>query len=332
MSSHWIMMKKLLLIMVWIPMISFSQQKEILRYFISKDSLVGVKNQKGKIIIPAEFKDYTGIKDGESVPEGIGNETILFAGGKRNDRFEKNTFGYVYDRKGNFLYKPYLFDNGADYFSEGLRRFVKNGKIGFADRSGKTVIQPRHDFASSFNYGYAVFCNGCDWEKTDDEHPAIVGGIWGVMNIKGETVQPLTQHSGKDIDIDGKYYPYSFQYSEKEKNILQFFEKYNTVISAIHYVNVYNEMSEEEKKLLFEIVERPQENFPYYQINTYDNNKRNLAAFDDLKFFVSEDGKKVYILNYENKMIPFEKWLKEQIRQAEEYQKKHSNNPNKFKK
>lgn len=75
--------------MVWIPMISFSQQKEILRYFISKDSLVGVKNQKGKIIIPAEFKDYTGIKEGESVPEGIGNETILFAGGKRNDRFEK---------------------------------------------------------------------------------------------------------------------------------------------------------------------------------------------------------------------------------------------------
>lgn len=161
--------------MVWIPMISFSQQKEILRYFISKDSLVGVKNQKGKIIIPAEFKDYTEIKDGESVPEGIGNETILFAGGKRNDRFEKNTFGYVYDRKGNFLYKPYLFDNGADYFSEGLRRFVKNGKIGFADRSGKTVIQPRHDFAASFNYGYAVFCDGCDWEKTDDEHPAIVG-------------------------------------------------------------------------------------------------------------------------------------------------------------
>ncbi|RTZ49253.1 WG repeat-containing protein [Chryseobacterium arthrosphaerae] len=41
----------------------------------------------------------------------------------------------------------------------------ENGKIGFADRNGKTVIQPRHDFASSFNYGYAVFCDGCDWEK-----------------------------------------------------------------------------------------------------------------------------------------------------------------------
>lgn len=99
-------MNKVLLLIAMIPVLAFSQKQEDLRYFISKDSLVGVKNQAGKIIIPAEFKDYTGIKDGESVPEGIGNETILFAGGKRNDKYEKNTFGYVYDRKGNFLYRP----------------------------------------------------------------------------------------------------------------------------------------------------------------------------------------------------------------------------------
>lgn len=324
-------MNKLLLIILFIPIISFSQKKEVLRYFTSKDSLIGVKNQAGKIIIPAEFRDYTGIKDGELVQEGIGNETILFVGGKKNEKSEKNTSGYVYDRKGNFLYQPYLFDNGADYFFEGVRRFVKNGKVGFVDRYGKIIIQPGHDFASSFNYGYAIFCDGCDWEKTDDEHPAIVGGTWGVMNTKGETVQPFTKYTEKDIDIDGKYYPYPFQYNEKEKNILRFFEKYNKIISAVHYVNVYNEMSEDEKKLLFEIVERPQGDFPYYQINAYDNKKTNLAAFDDLKFFVSKDGKTVFNISYEDQLIPFEKWLKEEIKQAEEYQKKHSNNPNKFK-
>ncbi|WP_160137575.1 WG repeat-containing protein [Chryseobacterium sp. c4a] len=324
-------MNKLLSIILLIPTLAFSQEKEVLRYFISKDSLIGVKNQAGKIIIPAEFRDYTGIKDGELVKEGMGNETILFFGGKRNEESEKNSFGSVYDKKGKFLYSPFFFDNGADYFSEGVRRLVKNGKVGFADRNGTIVIQPKHDFVSSFNYGHAVFCDGCDWEKTEDEHKSIVGGIWGVMNRKGETVQPLTKYSDKDLDLDGKYYSYPFQYSEKEKNILQFFEKYNKIISAVHYVNVYNEMSADEKKLLFEIVERPQENFPYYQVNTYDNKKTNLAAFDDLKFFVSEDGKRVFTINYEDKMIPFEKWLKEEIKQAEEYQKKHSNNPNKFK-
>lgn len=89
-------------------------------------------------------------------------------------------------------------------------------------------------------------------------------------------------------------------------------------------------MSEKDKKLLFEIVERPKENFPYYQINTYNYEKSNLGSFDDLKFFVSEDGKNVYILNYERKMFPFESWLKEEIMQTEQYQKEHPDNPNKF--
>jgi hypothetical protein len=84
-----------------------------------------------------------------------------------------------------------MYDNGADYFVEGLRRFVKNGKIGFVDRNGKVIIEPKHDFVDYFNYGYASFCDGCDWEKTDDEHKSIVGGKWGMMNTKGETVHRL---------------------------------------------------------------------------------------------------------------------------------------------
>ncbi|WP_312285190.1 WG repeat-containing protein [Chryseobacterium gleum] len=320
-------MKKLFLTILLTPIIAFSQSKEDLYYFKSKDSLVGVKDKAGKIIVPAQFKVFSFLKDGDPV-EG---ETIVFDGSKEDEKSEKNAWGYVYDRNGKFLYQPFLFDNGADYFSEGVRRLVKNGKVGFADRNGKIVIEAEHDFVAPFNYGYAAFCDGCDWEKTEDEHPQIIGGTWGVMNFKGEIMQPLTNHSEKDIKVNGKYYAYPFQYNEKEKNILQFFEKYNTILSAIHYVNVYNEMSEKEKKLLFEIVERPKENFPYYQINTFDNEKTNLGSFGDLTFFMSEDGKNVYTINYEKEMIPFEKWLKEEIKQAEEYQKEHPDNPNKFK-
>lgn len=313
-----------------IPVLAFSQKQNDLRYFISKDSLVGVKNQKGEIIIPAQFINLTGMKNGELLK--LENNAIFFDSSLANrDEVEKNSWGVVFDKKGKMLYQPYSYDNGADYFYEGVRRFVKKGKVGFVDRNAKIIIDAKHDFVSSFNYGYAVFCDGCDWEKTEDEHPQIIGGTWGVMNFKGEIMQPLTNHSEKDIKVNGKYYAYPFQYNEKEKNILQFFEKYNTILSAIHYVNVYNEMSEKEKKLLFEIVERPQGDFPYYQVNAYDNRKTNLAAFDDLKFFVSQDGKRVFTINYEDQLIPFGKWLKEEIKQAEEYQKKHSNNPNKFK-
>jgi len=319
-------MKKILLVILLIPILSFSQQKEVLKYFKSKDSLVGVKNQKGKIIVPAQFKVFSYLKDGELV-EG---ETIYFDGFKKDEIKEKNAWGYVYDKKGNFLYRPFFYDNGADYFSEGVRRFVKNGKVGFADRNGTVVIEANHDFASPFNYGYAAFCDGCDWEKTDDEHKAIVGGDWGVMNFKGEIVQPITK-SENAVEIDGKYYPYPFKYNEKEKNILQFFEQQNKKLSEINYVNHYNKIAENEKKLFFEIVERPKENFPYFLVNTYDYRKME-AGLSDYKFLISEDGKNVFALEFESEKIPFDKWLKKEIKEAEKFQKEHPDNPNKLSK
>ncbi|GAB0156538.1 hypothetical protein CHRYSEOSP005_18030 [Chryseobacterium sp. Alg-005] len=320
-------MKKLLLLIVWMPMLAFSQEEEVLRYFISKDTLVGVKNQKGEIVVPAQFRVYSALEDGDLVK---GN-TIFFDGWKKEEGDKKNMWGYVYDRKGNFLYRPYFYDNGADFFEEGVQRFVKNGKVGFADRNGKVVIEPKHDFVSPFNYGYAAFCDGCDWEKTEDEHKAMVGGTWGVMNFKGEIVRPIAKKSEKDVEQNGKYYPYPFEYNEKEKNILQFFEKQNKLLSGINYVNYYNELSDNEKRLFFEIVERPKENFPYYKIYAYDYMKYSTSL---MKFIVSEDGKNIYAADFfdEEEKIPFDKWLKEEIKKAEKYQKKNTDNPNKFNK
>ncbi|MDH6254324.1 hypothetical protein M2347_004051 [Chryseobacterium sp. H1D6B] len=321
-------MKKIFLLLSFIPMISFSQKKEVLKYFISKDSLVGVKNQKEEIIIPAQFKIFSMIENGELV-EG---ETVYFDGFKKDEEREKNAWGYVYDRKGNFLYRPFFYDNGADYFSEGVRRFVKNGKVGFADRNGKVVIESNHDFVTPFNYGYASYCDGCDWEKTSDEHKAIVGGTWGVMNFKGEDAVPVKgKRSEKDIEVGGDYYPFPFTYSEKEKNILRFFEEKHKILSDIYYINYSNKLSENEKKLFFEIVERPKENFPYFQVNTYDSGMVNSES-SRFNFIISEDGKNVYALDYGAEKIPFDKWLKKEIKGAVEYQKEHPDNPNKLSK
>ncbi|WP_294311663.1 WG repeat-containing protein [uncultured Chryseobacterium sp.] len=306
-----------------IPMLSFSQEKEVLMYFKTKDSLAGVKNSEGKIIVPAQFELFSFLKDGEPVK----GETI-FIDGYREDDEEKNAWGYVYDRKGNFLYRPFAYDNGADYFSEGLRRFVKNGKVGFADRNGKVIIEAKHDFASPFHYGYAAYCNGCDWEKTQDEHKAMVGGIWGVMDSKGQVVQSVAK-SKSTVEVNGKYYPYPFSYTQKEKEVLQFFEKQNQKLSDIYYVNHYKKLSEENKKLYFEIVERPKENFPFYQVNAYDYSK-SAAGLAGLKFLVSEDGRKVFALEFDDEKISFETWLKEQRNQTEAFQKKHPDAPNKL--
>lgn len=317
-------MKKIFGAIVLIPLLSFSQNKEVLTYFKSKDSLVGVKNSDGKIIVPAQFKIFSDLRNGEPVK----GETVFFDGMKKDEEPEKNALGYVYDRNGNFLYRPFAYDNGADYFSEGVRRFVKNGKVGFADRNGKVIIEARHDFASPFHYGYAAYCDGCDREKTQEEHRAIVGGTWGVMDSKGQIVQPVVK-SANTVEVNGKSYPYPFSYTQKEKEVLRFFENRNKKLSDLYYVNHYEKLSEDNKKLYFEIVERPKESFPFYQVNAYDYRKAEIG-WSGLKFLVSEDGRKVFALEFDEEKIPFTTWLKEQRKQAEEFQKEHPDAPNKL--
>jgi hypothetical protein len=40
----------------------------------------------------------------------------------------------------------------------------------------------------------------------------------------------------------------------------------------------------------------------------------------------------VFALEFENEKIPFEKWLKKEIKEAENFQKEHPDNPNKLSK
>jgi hypothetical protein len=49
-------MNKVLLLISIIPVLAFSQEKEVLRYFKTKESLVGVKNQKGEILFLHNLK------------------------------------------------------------------------------------------------------------------------------------------------------------------------------------------------------------------------------------------------------------------------------------
>ena len=70
----------------------------------------------------------------------------------------------------------------------------KNGKFGFIDLNGKTVVEHQYDEVTEFNqYGYAGV-------KKD--------GIWGVINLKKEIVVEPTYNLDKNsvIDFIGKWY------------------------------------------------------------------------------------------------------------------------------
>jgi WG containing repeat len=111
--------------------------------------------------------------------------------------YDENGLGFLYSPAGVFYFtrsgfarKTLSFDNGPDYFREGLARTEQNGKIGFFDRTLSVVIEPRYDFAFPFHHGLAVVCNGCT-QKKSGEHTVVVGGAWGAINTKGAIVKPV---------------------------------------------------------------------------------------------------------------------------------------------
>ena len=96
--------------------------------------------------------------------------------------------GWVYiDTCGQKLFRPFIYDNGPDYFSEGLSRYVKNNKIGYINARGKVQIEVRFDFARPFSEGMAAFCSGCTTIQ-HGEHKKLVMGKWGYINKKGDIV------------------------------------------------------------------------------------------------------------------------------------------------
>ncbi len=298
-------MKKFIIFLFLINSITiFAQNKNELFYFTKNkdgESYIGVKDASGKVIIPAQMKNITGAKNGELVKDLL----LSFYGCPDNIQKEKNAWGCVFDRNGDYLYQSFAFDNGPDYYIEGYQRIIKNGKIGFANRKGLIIIQAQFDYVTSFNYGYAKFCSGFHWDKADKEHPSIVGGKWGVINVKGEIVLPhIHKQNETDILIDGKYYPYPFKYNKKEQKILSFFNDKNKLLANIAYVNLYNKLNENQKVLYFEIIERPCQYFPYYEIYSYDYERLQGGLLGT--FLVSLDGKKVFHRDFWGEKEPFQ--------------------------
>lgn len=89
---------------------------------------------------------------------------------------------------GQVVIRPFIFDNGPDYFVDGLARFVEHGKMGFFNEQYKIVIAAQFDFVEPFTDGLAAFCMDCQLVKSDDEHRMIQGGKWGYIDKTGHIV------------------------------------------------------------------------------------------------------------------------------------------------
>lgn len=104
-----------------------------------------------------------------------------------NDSTYGRTVGI--DRYGNILFDLVMFDNGPDYFREGLTRVKQNGKMGFANNKGEIVIPCQYDYARGFHNGKAEVTYEASKYFDLDEHMQVESDAWFTINKKGEPVK-----------------------------------------------------------------------------------------------------------------------------------------------
>lgn len=140
----------------------------------------GYRNDSGEIVIPASYIIAHTFNE-----EGIA--AVI------------DDSGWVYiNMREERLVRPYIVDNGPDYFNGGLARFIHKGKIGFINRAAEIVIPAKFTYVRPFSEGFAAFCEGCR-QVQSGEYQKIEGGKWGFVNINGQI------HIGAKYDEVGDF-------------------------------------------------------------------------------------------------------------------------------
>lgn len=110
-------------------------------------------------------------------------------------------YGYK-DNNGDSYCSVYMIGTLPDPYVSGLRRITKEGKIGFVNKKGVIVIPPIYDQAEQFskkicvvNIGAQAIENSATDVFTKGKKE---GGLWGVINKKGETILPCAFTRIKD--------------------------------------------------------------------------------------------------------------------------------------
>lgn len=160
------------------------KQKDYLISFNDTTSgkvLIGYKNLKGKVIIPAKYTGYGEV-------DTLFDFTVVSL---------KDSGLLVIDKTGKHILRPFIYDNGPDYIEEGLFRFVENNKLGFANAKYKKIIPATFDFVTPFKNGLAEYTMG-GHKVQDGEHWYWGGGHeFGFINHSGRKFKKVNELKNK---------------------------------------------------------------------------------------------------------------------------------------
>lgn len=97
-----------------------------------------------------------------------------------------------------------FFDNGCDYFEEGLARGKLNNKTIYFDKNLEIQIATDFEEGAPFYYGHAEVCNGPFIEKQEGEHTLQSGGQCGLIDRSGKLVVDAN-YTIEDQDVFTRY-------------------------------------------------------------------------------------------------------------------------------
>jgi len=137
---------------------------------------------------------YVNIKGDTIIPFGLyayfGTDSFIYYANVMqhpNDSTYGRQIGINHEQK--ILFDIVMFDNGPDYFNEGLIRVFRNGKIGFANKYGKVVIPCIYDYAKWFKNGKAeVTFNAVEYLDME-EHLRVESDEWFEIDKQGKTIK-----------------------------------------------------------------------------------------------------------------------------------------------
>lgn len=132
----------------------------------------------------------------KSCGEVKGDQILLHDWHKKNLLFDKNGLGCVvigggkafYITKKGFSRRTLFFDNGCDYFEDGLARGYENGKMVYIDKNLNVVLKPKFEWLVPFDYNHAIVCNGPFETIQEGEYTRMTKGQCGLIDKSGKLV------------------------------------------------------------------------------------------------------------------------------------------------
>lgn len=219
---------------------------------------VGLMNMKGKIVLPAEYRQISYnernevylVRDKE-YKRGLLNKkfknTVPFEYDMIKESKDSNLFLVLKDKKYGFVNAkgkvvvPMIYDR-ADVFSEGLAPVQKDGKWGFINEKGKVIVPMVYDGANVFSEGLAPVKKDEKWGFVNDKGEVVINfqfvGI--VRPFENGYAEYLTNYLGSDYETTyiqkdgtfaGEFVRGKLEYFSKEKAILSRYDaKYKYLI------------------------------------------------------------------------------------------------------